>query len=88
MVPLLLLLALFGLLVVTATPVYQVPARLRELGDRIMGRHVPAEDDSAEDARRAGAGAGGSATTRSTRRWATRPTTALCWTSRASRVAR
>ncbi len=38
-VPLLLLLALFGLLVVTATPVYQVPARLRELGDRLMGRH-------------------------------------------------
>jgi DNA segregation ATPase FtsK/SpoIIIE, S-DNA-T family len=45
-VPLLLLLALFGVLVVTATPVYQVPARLRELGDRIMGRPVPAEDDS------------------------------------------
>ncbi|MCW2762297.1 MAG: translocase FtsK, partial [Marmoricola sp.] len=43
-VPLLVLLSLFGLLVVTATPVYQVPARLRELGDRIMGRHVPAED--------------------------------------------
>ena len=46
-VPLLLLLALFGVLVVTATPVYQVPARLRELGDRIMGRHVPAEDEPA-----------------------------------------
>src|SRR6195952_4345865 len=43
-VPLLLLLALFGVLVVTATPVYQVPARLRELGDRIMGRHVPVEE--------------------------------------------
>ena len=50
-VPLLLLLALFGLLVVTATPVYQVPARLRELTDRIMGRHVPAEEGSSpEDA--------------------------------------
>ncbi len=50
-VPLLLLLALFGLLVVTATPVYQVPARLRELADRIMGRHVPAEEGSSpEDA--------------------------------------
>ena len=35
-VPLLLLLALFGLLVVTATPVYQVPARLAELRDRVM----------------------------------------------------
>ncbi len=44
-VPLLLLLSLFGVLVVTATPVYQVPARLRELGDRIMGRHVPLEDE-------------------------------------------
>ena len=48
-VPLLLLLAIFGVLVVTATPVYQVPARLRELGDRVMGRHVPAEDEPAED---------------------------------------
>src|SRR6478609_9693467 len=50
-VPLLLLLALFGVLVVTATPVYQVPARLRELGDRVMGRHVPLEEEpEAEDA--------------------------------------
>jgi S-DNA-T family DNA segregation ATPase FtsK/SpoIIIE len=47
-VPLLLLLALFGVLVVTATPVYQVPVRLRELGDRIMGRQVPVEEDPAE----------------------------------------
>ena len=43
-VPLLLLLTLFGVLVVTATPVYQVPARLRELGDRIMGRQLPEEE--------------------------------------------
>ncbi len=49
-VPLLLLLSTFGVLVVTATPVYQVPVRLRELGDRIMGRHVPAEDEPAEEA--------------------------------------
>ena len=49
-VPLLLLLSTFGVLVVTATPVYQVPARLRELGDRIMGRHVPAEDEPVEEA--------------------------------------
>src|SRR3954470_24894377 len=48
-VPLLLLLALFGVLVVTATPVYQVPARLRELGDRIMGRQVALEDEAAEE---------------------------------------
>ncbi len=43
-VPLLMLLSLFGLLVVTATPVYQVPERLRELADRIMGRPQPEED--------------------------------------------
>ncbi len=42
-VPLLVLLAVFGLLVVTATPVYQVPARLRDLERRIMGREVPVE---------------------------------------------
>ncbi len=45
-VPLLLLLATFGLLVVTATPVYQVPGRLRELGDRVMGRQLPGEQDA------------------------------------------
>jgi DNA segregation ATPase FtsK/SpoIIIE, S-DNA-T family len=39
-VPLLVLLATFGLLVVTATPVYQVPARLRHARDRMLGRHV------------------------------------------------
>ena len=49
-VPLLLLLTLFGVLVVTATPVYQVPARLRELGDRIMGRHLPDEQEAPEPA--------------------------------------
>jgi S-DNA-T family DNA segregation ATPase FtsK/SpoIIIE len=49
-VPLLVLLALFGLLVVTATPVYQVPARLREARDRLLGRRsddvAPAEEDT------------------------------------------
>ncbi len=44
-VPLLLLLSFFGALVVTATPVYQLPARLRELGDRVMGRQLPAEPE-------------------------------------------
>ncbi|MCW2711509.1 MAG: cell division protein FtsK [Marmoricola sp.] len=44
-VPLLVLLSFFGLLVVTATPLYQVPARLRELGDRIMGRHLAEEPE-------------------------------------------
>ena len=44
-VPLLLLLSFFGLLVVTATPVYQLPARLRELGDRVMGRQLPVDPE-------------------------------------------
>ena len=37
-VPLLLLLAVFGVLVITATPVYQIPTRLRELRERVLGR--------------------------------------------------
>ena len=45
-VPLLVLLALFGLLVVTATPVYQVPARLAQLRDRLLGRKPTAETDT------------------------------------------
>jgi S-DNA-T family DNA segregation ATPase FtsK/SpoIIIE len=40
-VPLLLLLAFFGLLVITATPVHQIPQRLRDLHDRLTG----ADDD-------------------------------------------
>ncbi len=60
-VPLLLLLAVFGLLVVTATPLYQVPARLRELRDRVLGHHLP-DDGSAPEAtpakRRRGSAAG------------------------------
>src|SRR5680860_409876 len=51
-VPLLALLSLFGLLVVTATPVYQVPGRLRELGRRIMGRHIRVEGDTEATAAR------------------------------------
>jgi S-DNA-T family DNA segregation ATPase FtsK/SpoIIIE len=39
-VPLLVLLSLFGILVVTATPVYQIPVRLRALRDRMLGRKV------------------------------------------------
>ncbi len=38
-VPIFVLLTLFGLLVVTATPVYQIPTRLRAARDRLMGRH-------------------------------------------------
>ncbi|GAC1385811.1 MAG: DNA translocase FtsK [Marmoricola sp.] len=47
-VPILMLLAIFGVLVVTATPVYQVPARLRELRDRLLGRRVGGEPDPAD----------------------------------------
>src|SRR3954449_7932190 len=49
-VPLLVLLSLFGLLVVTATPVYQVPARLRHARDRMLGRHVEAEESAETEA--------------------------------------
>ncbi|MGY1603827.1 DNA translocase FtsK [Geodermatophilus sp. SYSU D00815] len=44
-VVLLVLLAFFGLLVVTATPVHQIPERLRELGDRMLGRGDYADED-------------------------------------------
>ena len=47
-VPLLVLLCLFGVLVITATPVYQVPARLRALRDRLLGRAAP-DADAVED---------------------------------------
>ncbi len=63
-VPLLALVAVFGLLVVTATPVYQVPARFRELGERIMGTHPDQADGHAEGAE----GAEGSGSTALTRR--------------------
>ncbi|WP_242473325.1 DNA translocase FtsK 4TM domain-containing protein [Blastococcus sp. TML/M2B] len=33
------LLAFFGLLVITATPVHQIPERMRELADRLLGRN-------------------------------------------------
>ncbi|MGA8987488.1 DNA translocase FtsK 4TM domain-containing protein [Aeromicrobium sp.] len=50
-VPLLILVVVFGLLVVTNTPVYAVPARLRELRDRALGR-TQAEIPSVEPAKR------------------------------------
>ncbi|WP_182526575.1 FtsK/SpoIIIE family DNA translocase [Nocardioides dongkuii] len=37
-VPLLALVGFFGILVITATPLYQVPARLADLSDRLLGR--------------------------------------------------
>ena len=42
-VPLLALLMTFGVLIISATPVYQVPARLAELRDRALGR-TPADE--------------------------------------------
>ena len=46
-VPLLVLLAFFGMLVITATPLYQVPTRLAEARDRMLGHHYAgdAEDE-------------------------------------------
>src|SRR3954469_20100008 len=49
-VVLLALLGFFGLLVTTATPVHQIPERLRELTDRMLGRYDDDEyDDEYED---------------------------------------
>jgi S-DNA-T family DNA segregation ATPase FtsK/SpoIIIE len=42
-VPLLALLAVFGLLVVTATPLHTIPARLKALGDTLLRRRTRAE---------------------------------------------
>jgi S-DNA-T family DNA segregation ATPase FtsK/SpoIIIE len=44
-VPLLVLLAFFGLLVITGTPLYQVPARLAEVRDRLLGRTRASEEE-------------------------------------------
>ncbi|MDT7545673.1 MAG: segregation ATPase FtsK/SpoIIIE, family [Actinomycetota bacterium] len=44
-VPVLLLLAVFGLLVVTATPVHQVPTRLKLLRDTLLLRKPPPEPE-------------------------------------------
>jgi S-DNA-T family DNA segregation ATPase FtsK/SpoIIIE len=44
-VPLLLLLAFFGVLVITATPVYQVPVKLAAFRDRLLGRQPADESD-------------------------------------------
>ncbi|MFG2590632.1 DNA translocase FtsK [Streptomyces sp. NPDC048438] len=53
-VPLLLLLTVFGLLVVTATPVNAIPRRLRQLGVRlgiVDPVYVPGEEDGSDDER-------------------------------------
>ena len=48
-VPLLVLLAVFGVLVITGTPVYQVPVRLAELRDKLLGRTAPEPELPAEE---------------------------------------
>jgi len=48
-VPLLVLLTVFGLLVVTATPVNAIPQRLRHLGVRLGILHDPEDDAFSED---------------------------------------
>jgi len=54
-VPLLVLLALFGVLVITGTPVYQIPERLKGLRDKALGRTTPepeAADETAQPLKR------------------------------------
>ncbi len=48
-VPILVLLAGFGVLVVTGTPVHQVPTRLRAARDRLLGRTAPTAADPPAD---------------------------------------
>lgn len=45
-VPILLMLGLFGLLVMTATPVHMIPQRLAELRDHLLHRGAPEADDT------------------------------------------
>ncbi len=51
-VPLLALLAVFGILIITATPVYQIPVRLAALRDKALGRtHADVEPEADEPTR-------------------------------------
>jgi S-DNA-T family DNA segregation ATPase FtsK/SpoIIIE len=49
-IPLLALLTVFGLLVVTATPVHTIPTRLGALRDRVLRRKPPAAEQDGPDA--------------------------------------
>ncbi|MDQ3616616.1 MAG: DNA translocase FtsK [Actinomycetota bacterium] len=49
-VPLLVLLALFGVLVITATPVYKIPSRFAKLRNRIFGVRARPEEQTDADA--------------------------------------
>jgi len=48
-IALLVLLSVFGVLVITATPVYRVPARLAALRDQMLGRTPPEQASAEED---------------------------------------
>ena len=48
-IALLVLLSVFGVLVITATPVYRVPARLAALRDQLLGRTPPEQASAEED---------------------------------------
>jgi S-DNA-T family DNA segregation ATPase FtsK/SpoIIIE len=48
-VPLLALLAFFGVLIITSTPLYQVPVRLAEARDRLLGHEPHAAEDGQGD---------------------------------------
>ena len=79
-VPVLLLLCVFGVLVITATPLYKVPSRLAAARDRALGRERAPRTTRPPPGRRAAAGGVpiSMRPARSTRSWATRPTTARC----------
>ncbi len=46
--PLLALLSFFGMLIITATPLYQVPAKLAHTRDRLLGREVGEDPDATQ----------------------------------------
>jgi S-DNA-T family DNA segregation ATPase FtsK/SpoIIIE len=48
-VPLLVLLGLFGVLVITGTPVYQIPTRLGQARDKLLGRTPPEETSPTDE---------------------------------------
>ena len=49
-IPLLILIGIFGLLVLTATPVHEIPERLDQLRAMLLGHPAHSEDESTDDA--------------------------------------
>ncbi len=45
-IPVLALVGIFGVLIITATPIYQIPERLADVRDRLLGRDYYDDDDS------------------------------------------